>query len=661
MLNFFSELAIPIWSSPYKTTTSFSAVAVLLDNGNLVIRDQINNSRVNWQSFDNPTNILLGGRLGFNTITRKNVTLVSYSGYRSTYTLAFDATRRRGFTIQQNSDGPVFAGTFPRWMDIGKDGEYAITFHDAYTYIQLDKSGIIRFTKRGECNSILWSSPQGACYFGSDWGPDSLCTTSCSCKCPAGFYSDSYYYCWRMVRLSCEGESFVPQPKDTFSPIDGIYVYPRNALPSETMNMSQCESSCLKNCSCTAFAYYNTSCLLWFGKLQNTIVLDSGSSGNRIYIRIRTQQELQNVGFSFQKKVALISVVGVLGLIVLGLFCLWRCRRKIFDAGTINDHGSLMIFSFVEIQNSTKNFSEKLGEGGFGCVFKALLPMPGCTIAAVKKLKDLRQEEKQFRAEVQSIGLIQHINIVRLLGFCAEYSRKFLVYEYMSNGSLSNHLFSKRSSKLSWELRYSIALGIARGLAYLHEGCKDCIVHCDIKPDNILLDTEFCPKIADFGMAKLLCRDYSRVLTTMRGTIGYLAPEWISGVPITHKADVYSYGMVLLEIISGRRNSERIKEGKFTYFPIYAAVKVNEGDVMCLLDSNLEGNADAEQLNRACRVACWCIQDAEDHRPMMGQIVRMLEGVLDVKVPPIPRSLQNYVGMEHSISADLNIISEVSD
>jgi hypothetical protein len=117
--------------------------------------------------------------------------------------------------------------------------------------------------------------------------------------------------------------------------------------------------------------------------------------------------------------------------------------------------------------------------------------------------------------------------------------------------------------------------------------------------------------------------------------------------------------MVLLEIIAGRRNSEKIKKGKFTYFPIYAAVKVNESDVMCLLDSNLEGNADVEQLNRACRVACWCIQDAEDHRPMMGQIVRMLEGVVDVEVPPIPRSLQNYVGMEDPISADLNTISEV--
>jgi serine/threonine protein kinase len=242
--------------------------------------------------------------------------------------------------------------------------------------------------------------------------------------------------------------------------------------------------------------------------------------------------------------------------------------------------------------------------------------------------------------------MIQHINLIRLFGFCAEGSERFLVYEYMENGSLNSHVFSNSAAKLIWELRHHIALGTARGLAYLHEECKDCIIHCDMKPDNVLLDAEFCPKIADFGMAKLLRRDFSRALTTTRGTIGYLAPEWISGLPITHKADVYSYGMMLLEIISGRRNAEKIKEGKFTYFPIFAAVKVNEGDVMCLLDSRLEGDVDVEWLRRACRIARWCIQDAEDHRPMMGQIVQMLEGVLDVDVPPIPRSLQNFVGME---------------
>jgi serine/threonine protein kinase len=337
---------------------------------------------------------------------------------------------------------------------------------------------------------------------------------------------------------------------------------------------------------------------------------------------------------------------------MIGLILLWRYRKRLVEERTACGNESLKVFSFAQIKKITKQFSEQLGEGGFGCVFKGTMPIS--TMVAVKRLKGNMQNDKQFRAEVQTIGMIQHINLVRLLGFCADGGRRLLVYEYMVNGSLSSHLFSK-SSKLGWEQRYCVALGTARGLSYLHEECEDCIVHCDLKPDNILVDDLFHPKIADFGMAKLLDRDYSRVLTTMRGTIGYLAPEWISGVPITHKADVYSYGMVLLEIISGRRNSDKIKEGKFTYFPIYAAVKVNGGDggVMCLLDSSLEGNAGAEQLSRACRVACWCIQDAEGDRPTMSQVVRMLEGVVDFEVPPVPRSLQKYVGMEDSSSADL--------
>ncbi|TVU41129.1 hypothetical protein EJB05_14624, partial [Eragrostis curvula] len=367
----------------------------------------------------------------------------------------------------------------------------------------------------------------------------------------------------------------------TFYPIEGIYRFPENSRSSKAKSMEECEAPCLRDCACTAFAY-NATCLLWFQELRNTVLLDSVSNGSRI------------------------------------------CRRKLMKARTVDDNGNLMVFSYAQVKNSTRNFSEKRGEGGFGYVFKGIMPVS--TTIAVKEFKSHGQGDKQFRTEVQTIGMIQDTNLVRLLGFCADGSRR-------------------NAEKLSWELRYSIALGISRGLTYMHEECKDCVVHCDIKPDNILLDDNFCPKIADFGMAKLLGRDFSRVLTTMRGTIGYLAPEWISGLPITHKADVYSYGMMLLEVISGRRNSEKIKEGKFTYFPIYAAVKLNEGDVMCLLDKCSEGNADIEQLNRACRVACWCIQDAEDQRPMMGQVVRMLEGVLDVEVPPVPRSLQNYVGM----------------
>ena len=180
-----------------------------------------------------------------------------------------------------------------------------------------------------------------------------------------------------------------------------------------------------------------------------------------------------------------------------------------------------------------------------------------------------------------------------------------------------------------------------KGLAYLHEKCRDCIIHCDIKPENILLDTEYNPKLADFGLVKLMGRDFSRVLTTMRGTRGYLAPEWLSGKAITPEVDVFSYGMVILEIISRRRNRDLLDVGIDQDFPSRAAHIVNNNHgAFTLLDNRLEGNADMEELSRACKVACWCIQDDEKERLTMGQIVQFLEGVSELGTPPIPRFLR---------------------
>ncbi|THG03726.1 hypothetical protein TEA_009095 [Camellia sinensis var. sinensis] len=234
-----------------------------------------------------------------------------------------------------------------------------------------------------------------------------------------------------------------------------------------------------------------------------------------------------------------------------------------------------------------------MGGGGFGFVFKGTLP--DSTVIAVKKLESINQGEKQFRVE-------------------------------------------------DWKTRYQIALGTAKGLAYLHENCRDCIIHCDIKPSNILLDIDFRPKIADFGLAKLLGLEFSRVLTAMRGTTGYLAPEWILGVAITTKADVYSYGMMLFELISGRRNTDQSGERIVKFFPVWAAsVVIKGGDVLSLLDHRLEKHVDVEEVWRICKVACWCIQDDENDRPSIGQVVQILEGILDVEPSPIPRLLQALV------------------
>nr|XP_029120080.1 G-type lectin S-receptor-like serine/threonine-protein kinase At2g19130 [Elaeis guineensis] len=273
--------------------------------------------------------------------------------------------------------------------------------------------------------------------------------------------------------------------------------------------------------------------------------------------------------------------------------------------------GSLIQFTNSDLQRVTKNFSEKLGSGGFGSVFKGTLI--DSTEVAVKKLEGFRQGEKQFRTEVSTMAAIQHVNLLRLRGFCSKGSKRLLVYEYMSGGSLDSRLFQNNSTVLDWKIRYQIILGIARGLAYLHEKCRECIIHCDIKSDNILLDMDFCTKVADFGMAKLIGRDFSRVLTTMRGTIDYLAPEWISGLPITSKVDVYSFGTMLFELISGKRNTTHSMDGSKIFYPSWAATKIIEGGIFSLLDHRLNGAADTEELTRVCRVACWCIQDFEGH------------------------------------------------
>ncbi|PON74867.1 Serine/threonine protein kinase [Trema orientale] len=205
-----------------------------------------------------------------------------------------------------------------------------------------------------------------------------------------------------------------------------------------------------------------------------------------------------------------------------------------------------------------------------------------------------------------------------------------------------------------WKVRYKIAIGVARGLHYLHEECRDCIIHCDIKPENILLDEDYSPKLADFGLAKLVGRDFSRVLTTIRGTIGYLAPEWISGIAITPKADVYSYGMVLFELVSGRRNcGEQLDEGMEHYFPFQVSNSLRLGkDLLPLLDCRLEGNANKEELNRACKVACWCIQDDEKNRPNMSQVVQILMGVTEVGLPPVPLFFQRLAGISTEATND---------
>lgn len=282
----------------------------------------------------------------------------------------------------------------------------------------------------------------------------------------------------------------------------------------------------------------------------------TGTTDDVLYIRDRIKNSSKrSVSRGVIILCGVVGSISVLGSTLFALLILLRRSKKTKrEEGDGFAVSNLKVFSFKELHKATNGFSEKLGHGGFGAVFKGTLHDGTSTSVAVKRLERPGSGEGEFRAEVCTIGNIQHVNLVRLRGFCSENLHRLLVYDYMPNGSLSSYLSRTSPELLSWETRFRIALGTAKGIAYLHEGCRDCIIHCDIKPENILLDSDYNAKVSDFGLAKLVGRDFSRVLATMRGTWGYVAPEWISGLPITTKADVYSFGMTLLELIGGRRN-----------------------------------------------------------------------------------------------------------
>ncbi|KAJ7551219.1 hypothetical protein O6H91_06G005300 [Diphasiastrum complanatum] len=298
-------------------------------------------------------------------------------------------------------------------------------------------------------------------------------------------------------------------------------------------------------------------------------------------------------------------------------------------------------FSFRALQKITNNFSLKLGDGGFGLVYEGLFKDK--TKVAVKVLdRTSTQGEKEFRAEVTMMAGTRHMNVLHLRGFCAEKSHRLLVYDYMPNASLDKWLFSPtgRFSMLDWITRFRIASGTARGLAYLHEECTRQIIHLDVKPENILLDENFVPKVADFGLSKLMDREKSRVVTNTRGTPGYLAPEWVQRSSVTAKVDVYSFGVVLLELVCGRETIDMSMGSERWYLPAWAVRMVEEGKALEIVDERIRDEVQfffEEQGKRVIRVALCCIQEDPAARPLMSRVVQMLEGVVEPKAPSVTR------------------------
>ncbi|XP_075647364.1 G-type lectin S-receptor-like serine/threonine-protein kinase At5g24080 isoform X2 [Castanea sativa] len=429
---------------------------------------------------------------------------------------------------------------------------------------------------------------------------------------------------------------------------------------NDIATVSKCGDACLSDCQCVASVYGLDDGTPYCWVLRS---LDFGGfedADSTLFVKVRSNGSNTpegNSGGSLEgsknaREKDLVIPIVLSMTVLIGLLCLLlyynihrrRALKRALESSLILS-GAPLNFSYRELQTRTWNFSQLLGTGGFGNVYKGSLA--DGTLVAVKKLdRVLPHGEKEFITEVNTIGSMHHMNLVRLCGYCSEGSQRLLVYEFMKNGSLDKWIFPSyncRDRLLDWPTRFHIAVATAQGIAYFHEQCRDRIIHCDIKPENILLDENFCPKVSDFGLAKLMGREHSHVVTMVRGTRGYLAPEWVSNRPITVKADVYSYGMLLLEIIGGRRNLDTSLNAEDFFFPGWA-FKMTNGTPIKVADRRLQGAAEEEELVRALKVAFWCIQDEVSTRPSMGEVVKMLEGsIVHINMPPMPQTVLELI------------------
>ncbi|XP_010242180.1 PREDICTED: G-type lectin S-receptor-like serine/threonine-protein kinase SD2-5 [Nelumbo nucifera] len=627
--------------------------------GNLVLFDKTN--RTIWQSFDHPTDTLVPGQ--------KMV-----AGQRLTASVSWTNWSRGLFSISVTSEG-IFAF-------VESDPPQVYFQHSLpgkLSYVIFSKGGItmysseknetrvsppasrLRFTPDGFLSAWDWldgwqpvkdvltdKMDLGICGYPTICGNYGLCSYG-QCSCPKGTDGEASYFtpleetqpnkgCSEITPLSCLPSS----QSHIFLKLNDVTYFTNAAYcPDITdTSMESCKQSCLKNCSCKAafFQYYENAsignCSLP-AKLFSLMANNKQITNYSAFAFIKVQKSSSKKKRS-QIAITLGSSLGAFFLVLLG-FSIWVILyRNIRDAdeGEEDDlhhvPGMPMRFSYEELKDMTENFSRKVGEGGFGSVYEGTLG--DGTKVAVKCLEGLGEVKKSFLAEVETIGSIHHVNLVRLIGYCSEKSHRLLVYEYMCNGSLDKWIFNqKQEFSLGWQTRLNIIFDIAKGLAYLHEECRQRIIHLDIKPQNILLDENFNAKVSDFGLSKLIDRNQSQVVTTMRGTPGYLAPEWLSSV-ITEKVDVYSFGVVVMEILCGRKNLDHSQPKDGIHLIGQFKRKAEEGKLADMIDKHSEDmQLHGEEVVEMMRLAAWCLQIDFTRRPSMSVVVKVLEGVMDVE------------------------------
>ncbi|XP_027174866.1 putative receptor protein kinase ZmPK1 [Coffea eugenioides] len=682
---------IVVWQTN-PTSTDVSR-AELLDSGNLVLKNF--NGDMLWQSFDYPTDTLLPTQKF--TKNKRLVSPLRKGSYESGYfNLYFDSDNALRLIYDgpeissiywPNPDFNVYVNGRTNWNstriaaldDIGRftsSDQLQFNVTDAGPGIKrrmtIDYDGNLRvsslFSSTGLWE-ISWQALAQPCAVRGLCGRNGICVYSTTgmakCSCPPGFVvsdpSDWNKGCKARFNLSRSNPQAVK-----FVAIPNADYYGFDLNSTQSITFEACRNICLGDSSCQAFGYRITgwgNCYLKSALFNGYLTPDFPGT---IYIKVPQSLQISEpvtlqgsgpicgskdaellIGSSSMydavgrrvKWVYLYSFASALGAIELlfvslGWFFLFRKTGvpATVEAGYQMIASQFRRFGYDELNKATKNFKEELGRGGSGSVYKGVLA-DGREVG-VKRLGDVFQAEQEFWAEVSTIGKINHMNLVRMWGYCSEKRRKLLVYEYVENSSLDKHLFSRKNF-LGWEQRFAVALGTAKGLAYLHHECLEWVIHCDVKPENILLDGDLQPKIADFGLAKLFQRgggpgsEFSRI----RGTKGYMAPEWALNQPITAKVDVYSYGVVILEMVNGIRLSNWAtddgdeQEAELTKCVRIIKRKIQQGEeswMEDIVDTRLQGKYSRKQVATLIGVGISCVEEDRKKRPTMASVVQTL-------------------------------------
>ncbi|PIM97973.1 Serine/threonine protein kinase [Handroanthus impetiginosus] len=517
-----------------------------------------------------------------------------------------------------------------------------------------DSSNLVRFTletsgtlrrytmnvRRNKWN-LAFTAQVDPCDEYGQCGPNGICRIdkAVRCECFKGFApkfqedwdrQDWSGGCVRIRPLNCENG-------DSFLEVRGVkHPDMLQYWLNKSMSLKECHDECLRNCSCVAYANpYITNggsgCLMWFGELVDTREYPGADSLQNMYIRLPESELDSSIDLEEKNKkrpIELILISIASGVLVSGLIngsILLMTKRK--RRGRSNEDLELPLFKFATIVAATNNFSMEnlIGEGGFGSVYRGRLLAEG-EIAVKRLSRTSGQGLEEFKNEVILIAKLQHRNLVRLLGCCIEGEERMLIYEYMHNKSLDYFVFDQNQRTiLTWPMRFNIIMGIARGLLYLHHDSRLKIIHRDLKTSNILLDGNLNPKISDFGIARIFGEEQS-IARTKRvvGTYGYMSPEYAIDGKFSVKSDIFSMGVVILEIVSGKKNRGFNHHDHYHGLLGHAWLLWKENRFLELIDECLNDTFIESQVKRCVQVGLLCVQKFAEDRPIMSSLLLML-------------------------------------